>query len=120
MASRDDEDLACSVFWKSDTRLFGRYWGARTETRDVHFEACYYQGIDYCIRHGLDAFEPGAQGEHKIRRGFVPVRTRSYHYIRHPALREGIRRWLDMERRALDQYRDELRGIEPYRKAVEA
>lgn len=115
MASRAGEDLACSVFWRNDTRLYGRYWGSLVETRDVHFEACYYQGIDYCIEHGLDAFEPGAQGEHKIRRGFLPVKTHSYHYIRHPALREGIRRWLEMEGRALDAYRQDLRSIEPYR-----
>lgn len=114
-ASRGREDLACSVFWRSDARLYGRYWGALTETRDVHFEACYYQGIEYCIDHGLQAFEPGAQGEHKIRRGFLPVRTHSYHYIRHPALREGIRRWLEMERHALERYREELRGLEPFR-----
>jgi hypothetical protein len=115
MASHHGEDLACSVFWRSDRRLYGRYWGARTETRDVHFEACYYQGIDYCIEHGLEAFEPGAQGEHKIRRGFAPVRTRSFHYIRHAGLREGVRRWLEMEQRALADYRDELRRLEPYR-----
>jgi len=108
-------DLACSVFWRSEQRLFGRYWGALEETRDVHFEACYYQGIEYCIEHGLQAFEPGAQGEHKIRRGFLPVKTRSYHYIRHPGLREGIRAWLRMEADALKRYRDELKSLEPYR-----
>lgn len=118
MASRAGVDLACSVFWRNDTRLFGRYWGSLVETRDVHFEACYYQGIEYCIEHGLNAFEPGAQGEHKIRRGFVPVRTRSYHYVRHPALREGIRRWLQMEGRALEEYRENLRSIEPYREVA--
>lgn len=115
MASRAGEDLACSVFWRNDTRLYGRYWGSLVETRDVHFEACYYQGIDYCIEHGLEAFEPGAQGEHKIRRGFVPVRTWSYHHVRHPALREGIRRWLEAESRALEVYRGRLKSIEPFR-----
>lgn len=117
IASQHGRDLACSVFWRNATRLYGRYWGALIETRDVHFEACYYQGIEYCIEHGLETFEPGAQGEHKIRRGFVPQKTRSWHYIRHPALREGIRRWLEMERQALQTYRNELRGLEPYREA---
>jgi predicted N-acyltransferase len=115
IASRNGEDLACSVFWKNERRLYGRYWGALIETRDVHFEACYYQGIEYCIEHGLEAFEPGAQGEHKIRRGFVPVATRSFHYIRHPALREGIRRWLGAEAEALQHYRRELESLIPYR-----
>ena len=118
MAARDGEDLACSVFWRNDRRLFGRYWGALVETRDVHFEACYYQGIDYCVEHGLEAFEPGAQGEHKIRRGFSPVKTFSFHYIRHPALREGIRRWLQMEAQALKAYREELKSLETYREHV--
>ncbi|MEX0915751.1 MAG: GNAT family N-acetyltransferase [Wenzhouxiangellaceae bacterium] len=114
MASQHGRDLACSVFWKSESRLYGRYWGSLVETRDVHFEACYYQGIEYCIEHGLDVFEPGAQGEHKIRRGFTPVKTYSYHHIQHPAMREGIRRWLEMEARALKQYRVELQSLEPY------
>ncbi|MDT8408584.1 MAG: GNAT family N-acetyltransferase [Wenzhouxiangellaceae bacterium] len=114
IASHGDTDLACSVFWKSDTHLFGRYWGALEQTSDVHFEACYYQGIEYCIAHGLKVFEPGAQGEHKIRRGFVPVPTFSYHYIRHPGLREGIRSWLELERQALDQYREQLQSLIPY------
>ncbi|MAS05753.1 MAG: GNAT family N-acetyltransferase [Ahrensia sp.] len=120
MASQAGKDLACSVFWRNDTRLYGRYWGSLVETRDVHFEACYYQGIEYCIEHGLQAFEPGAQGEHKIKRGFVPIKTHSYHYIRHPALREAIQRWLEMEGRALDAYRDDLKSIEPYREAMES
>ena len=118
IASQDDEDLACSVFWKNQRRLYGRYWGALVETRDVHFEACYYQGIEYCIEHGLEAFEPGAQGEHKIRRGFVPVPTRSFHYIAHPGLREGIRRWLEAETSALQQYRCELETMIPYRSEI--
>lgn len=115
IAARGDEDLACGVFWRSASALYGRYWGSLVETRDVHFETCYYQGIEYCIDRGLERFEPGAQGEHKIRRGFVPVRTRSFHFIRHPALREGIRRWLEMERAALEDYRRRLRELEPYR-----
>ncbi|MDT8439678.1 MAG: peptidogalycan biosysnthesis protein [Wenzhouxiangellaceae bacterium] len=115
IASRDGVDRAVSVFWRDRTRLYGRYWGALEETRDVHFEACYYQGIDYCIRAGIEVFEPGAQGEHKIRRGFVPVATRSFHYIRHPGLREGIRRWLKLEAQALEQYRRDLQSLIPYR-----
>ena len=115
IASQHGRDLACSVFWKNARRLYGRYWGSLAETRDVHFEACYYQGIDYCIEHGLEAFEPGAQGEHKIRRGFEPVRTESFHYICHPALRDGIRRWLVAEGEALQHYRTELEQLVPYR-----
>jgi len=117
IVSRNGHDEACAVFWKSATRLYGRYWGSRIESRDVHFEACYYQGIEYCIRHGLTAFEPGAQGEHKIRRGFVPVRTWSYHLIRHPGMRRAIADWLVHEAEALADYRERLREFEPYRAA---
>lgn len=105
---------ACAIFWRDDTRLYGRYWGSREDVRDVHFEACYYQGIEYCIREGLEIFEPGAQGEHKIRRGFLPVATRSFHYIRHPGLRRAIANWLAMETRALDDYRRQLRRLNPF------
>jgi predicted N-acyltransferase len=115
MAARDGQDRACSVFWKSPTHLYGRYWGALEETRDVHFECCYYRGIDYCIENGLQVFEPGAQGEHKIRRGFVPIRTRSWHWIAHEGLREGIRHWLGMEAEALHQHRERLDELVPYR-----
>ena len=114
IASQNDQDLACSVFWRNQTHLYGRYWGALSETRDVHFEACYYQGIEYAIEHGLHVFEPGAQGTHKIRRGFVPVKTYSFHRIRHEGLSEGIRRWLIMEDEALQNYHEELKSLVPF------
>ena len=114
VAKRHGRPQASAVFWRDGTRLYGRYWGSLAETRDAHFEACYYQGIEYCIREGLQAFEPGAQGEYKIRRGFLPVATRSFHYIRHPGLKAGIRRWLKMEARALDDYRRLLDEMNPF------
>jgi predicted N-acyltransferase len=115
IAEHGGEDLACAVFWRDADRLYGRYWGSLVETRDVHFEACYYQGIDYCIEHGLTWFEPGAQGEHKIRRGFLPQKTRSFHYIRHPGLREGIRRWLEAEGDLLERRRRQLDELDPFK-----
>jgi uncharacterized protein len=114
IARLEDEALAAAIFWRDDSRLYGRYWGSLVDTKDVHFEACYYQGIDYCIRHGLEWFEPGAQGEHKIRRGFLPQKTRSFHYIRHAGLREGIREWLQHESRALNDYRRHLDTLDPF------
>ena len=71
---------AAIFFWSADT-LFGRYWGAADEFHSLHFEACYHQGIEFCIEHGLARFEPGTQGEHKISRGFEPVLTWSAHFI---------------------------------------
>ncbi|NEZ03862.1 GNAT family N-acetyltransferase [Wenzhouxiangella sp. XN201] len=115
IAEHDGKDLACAVYWRDEKRLYGRYWGSLVETRDVHFETCYYQGIDYCITEGLEWFEPGAQGEHKIRRGFLPHKTRSFHYIRHRGLREGIRRWLESEGAWLEQRREQLEQLDPYR-----
>lgn len=89
--------VAAAVFLRSDTALYGRYWGARVELPGLHFETCYYQGIEYCLANGLSRFEPGAQGEHKIARGFEPVGTRSLHYIADPVFREAISRSLDEE-----------------------
>ncbi|QOC21142.1 GNAT family N-acetyltransferase [Wenzhouxiangella sp. AB-CW3] len=114
VASQHDEPLAAAIFWRDAQRLYGRYWGSLVDSRDVHFEACYYQGIDYCIHNGLKWFEPGAQGEHKIRRGFLPTRTRSFHYIRHPGLRRAIANWLVHEKEALGRYRQHLDTLDPF------
>ena len=76
------EMLAMSLFLRSADRLYGRHWGSHVEASGLHFETCYYQGIEYAINQGLRVFEPGAQGEHKIARGFFPVATHSRHYIR--------------------------------------
>ena len=114
LARYHEEPQAAAVFWRDERRLYGRYWGSLTDTRDVHFEACYYQGIEYCLRHGLEWFEPGAQGEHKIRRGFLPCKTRSFHYIRHPGMRSAIARYLQAEGQALNEYRQDLERLNPF------
>ncbi|NDY94665.1 GNAT family N-acetyltransferase [Wenzhouxiangella limi] len=114
LAERDGEPLAAAIFWHDGRRLYGRYWGSLVDCRDVHFEACYYQGIEFCIRRGLEAFEPGAQGEHKIRRGFLPARTQSFHYIRHPGMRTAIARYLRSEGAALLHYREHLDSLNPF------
>ena len=114
IAAQDNEPLACAIFFRDDRRLYGRYWGSLVEVRDVHFEVCYYQGIDYCIEHGLEWFEPGAQGEHKIKRGFMPQQTHSYHWFAIPELNRGISDYLQQEKRALDNYRAELESMNPY------
>jgi predicted N-acyltransferase len=83
-------------FVGSDT-LFGRYWGRLADTPFLHFELCYYQAIDYAIAHGLARVEAGAQGEHKLARGYAPVATHSAHWIAHPGLRAAVARYLDAE-----------------------
>lgn len=114
LARHAGEPMAAAVFWRDQQRLYGRYWGSLVDARDVHFETCYYQGIEYCIEHGIEWFEPGAQGEHKIRRGFLPQRTLSFHYIRNPAMRSAIRRYLQAEAQALEAYRQDLDRLNPF------
>jgi predicted N-acyltransferase len=82
----------------SKTRLYGRYWGARVEVPFLHFAVCYYEGIRVCIERGLDVFEPGAGGEHKRARGFVPTLTRSAHWVANRKLRTVLAPWLERER----------------------
>jgi predicted N-acyltransferase len=115
-ASSGDERVAMSLFLKGGGRLYGRYWGCVADIPGLHFEAAYYQGIEYCIGNRLEVFESGAQGEHKISRGFMPSRTRSYHYVRHKAFRDAIAEFLAREAGWLDDYRDELLKHSPYRR----
>ncbi len=96
--------------------LYGRNWGGVGHVKFLHFEACYYQAIDYAIRHGLHRVEAGAQGEHKIQRGYLPATTYSAHWIRDPALRGAIAQFLERERRAVDQEQNILESFAPFRK----
>ncbi|MCG7868612.1 MAG: GNAT family N-acetyltransferase, partial [Candidatus Thiodiazotropha taylori] len=97
----------------------GRHWGGLEHYDSLHFEACYYQGIGYAIEQGLKRFEPGAQGEHKIWRGFMPTLTYSYHWIANPEFNSGIERFLHQEAPALLAYHKNLMESSPYRKEVE-
>ncbi len=115
IASLDGEQLAMSLFLSGGGRLYGRYWGCLEEIPGLHFESAYYQGIEFAIRNNLDVFESGAQGEHKVARGFMPEKTRSFHYIQDESFREAISVFLRRERTWLDEYRDELLRHTPYR-----
>jgi len=95
--------------------FFGRHWGCHEGFHSLHFEACYYQPLEYCIRHGLRRCEAGAQGEHKLSRGFLPVATRSAHWIAHPEFRRVIGDYLQREQRAQGDYRDTLHEHSPFR-----
>ena len=94
--------------------LFGRYWGCTEEFANLHFETCYYHGIEYCIANGLERFDAGAQGEHKLARGFEPVITHSAHLILDPRFRAAIEDFLAREREAVLRYRDETAAELPY------
>jgi uncharacterized protein len=95
----------------SDDTLYGRHWGCSESHDGLHFELCYYQTIDYCIRHGLKRLDAGAQGEHKLARGFVPVSTWSVHWIRDAGFRRAVDEFVKQERNALEQY---MRGLESH------
>jgi hypothetical protein len=97
--------------------LYGRNWGGVGRFKFLHFEACYYQAIDYAIRHRLARVEAGAQGEHKIQRGYMPATTYSAHWIRDPALRDAIAHFLERERRAIDEEQNILESFAPFRKS---
>jgi uncharacterized protein len=116
LALRDGVAVAAAVFFRSADTLYGRYWGADADYHSLHFEACYYQGIDYCIAHGLSTFQPGTQGEHKIARGFEPALTWSAHWIADPALRRAIGAYLAREGLAIDAYASEADAHAPFRK----
>ncbi|VAX00035.1 FIG110192: hypothetical protein, partial [hydrothermal vent metagenome] len=83
---------------------------------NLHFELCYYQGLDYCIRHGLQRFDPGAQGEHKISRGFLPTATWSAHWIAHPEFRSAIADFLQRETRSIQDYIETLGEHTPFKR----
>jgi uncharacterized protein len=116
LAERGGEPVAVAVFFRSSDTLYGRYWGADADYHSLHFEACYYQGIDYCIAHGLRSFEPGTQGEHKIARGFEPALTWSAHWIANLPLRRAIAAYLAREGEAIDAYASEADAHAPFRK----
>jgi len=115
LAEKSDNPVAAAVFFTSERVLYGRYWGSDGHYDALHFETCYYQGIDYCIDNGLMLFEPGTQGEHKISRGFSPETTWSAHWLAHPEFADAIGRYLDEESRHIDRYMDAVDSRSPYK-----
>lgn len=114
-AWHEGEAVAGAINLRGDDALYGRHWGCREQFHSLHFETCYYQGIDYCIRHGLSLFEPGAQGEHKISRGFLPTLTWSAHWIADAGFREAVERFVAHEHELVLEYRDDLQRSSPFR-----
>jgi predicted N-acyltransferase len=115
LAEIDSVPVAAAVFFESDTHLYGRYWGSDGHYDSLHFETCYYQGIDYCIESGKQVFEPGTQGEHKISRGFSPVSTWSAHWLAHPQFSNAIEQYLGEEGKHVDRYIDAVDSRTPYK-----
>lgn len=107
--------IAAALFFKDQHTLYGRYWGAMQDVDCLHFEVCYYQGIDYAIRQGLQWFDPGTQGEHKLIRGFAPVRTHSLHWLAEPAFMDAVQDYVTREQVGVEGYFQEALSCLPYK-----
>ncbi|WP_313255904.1 GNAT family N-acetyltransferase [Stenotrophomonas sp.] len=114
LALQDGEPVAGALCLRGGDTLYGRYWGGAAMP-GLHFETCYYQGIEYCLREGLQRFEPGAQGEHKLARGFLPTQVRSHHWIAHPQFRQALRDWCAREREDAARYAQALQHHSPFK-----
>lgn len=117
MARREGHYIAGALNFMGSDTIFGRYWGAREHHRFLHFEVCYYQAIELAIERRLERVEAGAQGPHKLTRGYLPVRTYSAHWVRNPSFRSAIARYLEQERAEIDAEIGYLEGHSPFRKS---
>jgi len=115
IASDEQEDIACALFFYDYTQLYGRYWGCIKQVNNLHFELCYYKGIEFCIRNELTSFNPGTQGEHKIQRGFEPVLTHSYHWVKHPSFKAPIKDFCQQEQEHMLMYQEQCRKMLPFK-----
>lgn len=117
LAQVDGAPVACALNVVDAGALYGRYWGSTAFVSGLHFETCYYQAIDYCIQHGVARFEGGAQGEHKLARGLLPIRMHSAHWISHPGFARAIENYLSQEGEGIGHYVDELNEHSPFKAA---
>jgi uncharacterized protein len=124
VAQRDGKPVASTLIaiderqgHASEKAAFGRYWGALERVDCLHFEACYYQPLQWCIEHGYARFEGGAQGEHKMARALMPVATTSAHWLAHPAFADAVERFLERERQGIGNYLEHLDRRSPFRHA---
>lgn len=115
MAEYSKDYVAGAFNVRGEKSLYGRHWGCLADFHSLHFETCYYQGLEYAINHGLQRFEPGAQGEHKISRGFLPTETWSAHWIADEKYKEAIGNFLEHETDGMMHYIDELRTHSPFK-----
>lgn len=115
VAHREGRPIACSLLIIHKDTLYGRYWGELEHVPCLHFECAYYQPLEFCIEQGLTTFEGGAQGEHKMARGFLPVKTRSAHWLAHPTFSDAVAHFLERESMGMDEYMSELNEHNPFK-----
>ena len=115
VAMQHEEPIACALYFYDSECLYGRYWGSISEYDHLHFELCYYAGIEFVITNKLLRFDAGAQGEHKLIRGFEPVETTSLHWIRHPKFRVAIGSFLEQEEAYIVEHMERARQLLPYK-----
>jgi len=115
LAFKDELPIAAALSFIGDDTLYGRYWGCYDEYHSLHFEACYYQGLDYCIKQGLQRFDSGAQGEHKIARGFEPVTTYSAHWLRDERFALALESFLEVEQKQIQRYKEVAKTYLPFK-----
>ena len=116
VAYQNEIPIACALYFFDADTLYGRYWGSSGEFSCLHFELCYYCGIEFAIEKGLQKYDAGAQGEHKIIRGFEPITTHSLHWIEHPQFHSAIERFLESEQASVQQHLQQARDMLPFRK----
>jgi hypothetical protein len=116
VAIRDGNPIASALNFINQDTLYGRSWGALEQHQALHFETCYYQAIEFCIAHKISLFEGGAQGEHKLARGFLPTTTWSAHWLAHPEFSHAVEEFLQREAGGVEQYMDELNDSSPFKK----
>ena len=115
LAEAAGQPLASALFFRDEKTLYGRYWGALANVDCLHFEVCYYQGIEFCLEQGLQHFDPGTQGEHKLSRGFGPVLTCSAHWLAEPAFMDAVQRFVQEEAKYVRDYQQDALTHLPFR-----
>ena len=118
LSGPEKKRIAASLCFKNNNALYGRHWGSTYNIDSLHFECCYYQGIEYCIHNRLEIFDPGVQGEHKIKRGFCPIETYSAHWIKDERFREAIDDFLIREQAHVKSYNDDRKRLLPFKKEI--
>jgi len=116
LAVKDQAYVGAALSFIGEDTLYGRYWGCYQEYKHLHFEACYYQGLEYCFEHDLNRFDSGAQGEHKIARGFEPITTYSAHWILNSHFSTLIADFLKREKVLIEQYKKDCMEQLPFKK----